>query len=191
MSSHRHGSHTSCSASFHPWKFCHMTTGSCDSTYVTPWPLWQGLVIVVVVPTYVTPCLDVRGTGIGRRIVFNYAVTPPTRWTGLCGAPTIVPYCPRQQLVQTCWSLHLGMAARLQFQGLSLPVLYLCTVPRSKGPVYRLRGRWPFVYVMPQDIAVYRHAGCSSLTSWGMFQAARTVSGWDVLVIAVLAFPAH
>jgi hypothetical protein len=29
---------------------CHVTSGSRDSTYVTPWPLWQGLVVVVVVP---------------------------------------------------------------------------------------------------------------------------------------------
>jgi hypothetical protein len=61
-----------------------------------------------------------------------------------------------------------------------------CMVPRPKGPVYQLRGRWPFVYVMPQDVAVYRHAGCSSLTSRGTFRAARAVPGWDVLVAAVL-----
>jgi hypothetical protein len=60
-----------------------------------------------------------------------------------------------------------------------------CIVPRPKGPVYQLRGRWPFVYVMPQDIAVYRHAGRSSLTSWGTFQAARSVPLRDVLVAAV------
>jgi hypothetical protein len=66
-----------------------------------------------------------------------------------------------------------------------------CTVPRPKGPVYRLRGRWPFVYIMPQDVAVYRHAGCSSLTSWGTFQATQAVPGRDVLVTAVLAFLAH
>jgi hypothetical protein len=60
-------------------------------------------------------------------------------------------------------------------------------VPRPKGPVYRLRGHWPFVYVMPQDIAVYRHAGHSSLTSWGTFQAARTVPDRNVLIAVVLA----
>jgi hypothetical protein len=65
-----------------------------------------------------------------------------------------------------------------------------CTVPRPKGPVYRLRGRWPFVYIMPQDVAVYRHAGCSSLMSWGMFRSAWAVPGRDVLVTAVLVFPA-
>jgi hypothetical protein len=132
-----------------------------------------------------------RGTGIGCCVVFNYAVTPPTRWTGLCGAPTIALYCPRQQLVQTCWSPHLGMAARLQFQGLPLPALCLRTVPRSKGPVYRLRGRWPFVYVMPQDVAVYHHAGQSSLTLWGTFRAAQAVLGRDILIAAILAFLAH
>jgi hypothetical protein len=62
-----------------------------------------------------------------------------------------------------------------------------CTVPRPKGPVYHHRERWPFVYVMPQDIAVYCYAGHSSLTLWGMFQAAWTVLGWDILVAAVLA----
>jgi hypothetical protein len=66
-----------------------------------------------------------------------------------------------------------------------------CMVPRSKGPVYRLRGCWPFVYVMPQDVAVYRHAGCSGLTSWGTFRAARAVPGWDVLIATVLASFAH
>jgi hypothetical protein len=159
---------------------------SCDTTYVTPWPLWQGLVVVVIVPTYVTPCLNVRGTGIGCRIVFNCVVTPPTRWTRLCGAPAIALYCPRQQPVWTCRSLCLGMAARLRFQGLPLLALCLRTVPRPKGPVYRLRGCWPFVYVMPQDIAVYRHAGRSSLMSWGTFWAAPAVPGRDVLVAAAL-----
>jgi hypothetical protein len=125
--------------------------------------------------------------GLGCHVVFNYAVSPPTRWTRLCGAPTIAPYRPRQQPVRTCRSLRLGMAARLQFQGLSLPALRLRTVPRPKGPVYRLRGRWPFVDVMPQDVAVYRHAGRSSLTSWGTFRATRAVPGRDVLVAAALA----
>jgi hypothetical protein len=62
-----------------------------------------------------------------------------------------------------------------------------CTVPRPKGPVYRLRGRWPFVYVMPQDVTVYRHAGCSSLTSWGTFRATRSVPDRDVLITVALA----
>jgi hypothetical protein len=99
VSSHLHGSRTSCSASFHPWKSCHMTTRSRDSTCVTPWPLWQGLVIVVVVPTYATPCLNVRRVWhrLSRRR--HCIVTPPTRWTGLCSAPAITPYCPWQQPV--------------------------------------------------------------------------------------------
>jgi hypothetical protein len=50
----------------------HVITGSCDATYVAPWPLWQGLVVVVVVPTYVTPSQHERGTGIGHVAVFNY-----------------------------------------------------------------------------------------------------------------------
>ena len=116
-SGHRHGSRTSCSVSFHPWKSCHVTTGSRASTHVTPCPLWQGLVVVVVVPTYVTPSQRERGTGIGCRVVVVYAVSPPMRWTELCGAPTIAPYRPRQQLVWTCRSLRLGMAAHLRFQG--------------------------------------------------------------------------
>jgi hypothetical protein len=66
-----------------------------------------------------------------------------------------------------------------------------CTVPRPKGPVYQLRGRWPFVYIIPQDVAVYRHAGRSSLMSWWTFRAARAVLGRDVLVAAALAFLAR
>jgi hypothetical protein len=62
----------------------------------------------------------------------------------------------------------------------------LCTVPRPKSPVYRLRGCWPFVYVMPQDVAVYHHAGRSSLTSWGTFRSARAVPGRDILVAVIL-----
>jgi hypothetical protein len=37
---------------------------------------------------------------------------------------------------------------------------------------------------MPQDVAVYRHAGCPSLTSWWTFRATRAVPGRDVLVAA-------
>jgi hypothetical protein len=62
-----------------------------------------------------------------------------------------------------------------------------CTVPRPKGPVYRLRGHWPFVYVMPQDVAVYHHAGWSSLTLWGTFRATWVMPGQDVLIAAFLA----
>jgi hypothetical protein len=67
----------------------------------------------------------------------------------------------------------------------------LPAVPRSKCPVYRHGGHWPFVYVMPQDIAVYRHAGHSSLTSWGTFRAAQAVPGQDILVIVAPASLAH
>jgi hypothetical protein len=44
---------------------------------------------------------------------------------------------------------------------------------------------------MPQDIAVYRHAGRSSLMSWGMFRATQAVLGQDVLIAAALAFLAR
>jgi hypothetical protein len=43
---------------------------------------------------------------------------------------------------------------------------------------------------MPQDVAVYRHAGCSSLTLWGTFQATQAMLGQDVLVAVILAFSA-
>jgi hypothetical protein len=39
----------------HPWKSHHVTTGLRALTDVAPWPLWQGLVVVIVAPTYVTP----------------------------------------------------------------------------------------------------------------------------------------
>jgi hypothetical protein len=98
-----------------------VTTRSHAPSFVTPWPLWQGLVIVVVVPTYVTLP---QHEGDWHRLLCCpcYVVTPPTQWTELCGAPTIMPYCSQQQLVRTCQSPHLGMAARLWFQGLSLPI---------------------------------------------------------------------
>jgi hypothetical protein len=44
---------------------------------------------------------------------------------------------------------------------------------------------------MPQDIAVYCHAGRSSLTLWGTFRATQAVPVWDVIVAAVFAFLAH
>jgi hypothetical protein len=40
---------------------------------------------------------------------------------------------------------------------------------------------------MPQDVAVYCHAGRSSLTSWGTFRATWAVPGRDILVAAALA----
>ena len=160
-----------------------MTTRSCDSTDVTPWPLWQGLIVIVVVPTYVTPSQRERGTGISCRVVFNCAcfttnavdwvvwrsnhrAVPSSATTGpdlpvpapRHGSPPVVP-----RLAPS------GTAPR--------------TVLRPKGPVYRLRGRWPFVYVMPQDVAVYRHAGRSSLTLWGTFRATRSVPVRDVLAV--------
>jgi hypothetical protein len=61
-----------------------------------------------------------------------------------------------------------------------------CAIPRPKVPVYHHRGCWPFVYIMPQDVAVYHHARRSSLMSWGMFWAARAMPGRDVLVAATL-----
>jgi hypothetical protein len=64
-------------------------------------------------------------------------------------------------------------------------------VPRPKGLVYQLRGRWPFVYVMPQDVAVYHHAGRSSLMSWGTFRAVQAMPDQDVLVAVILAFLAR
>jgi hypothetical protein len=66
-----------------------------------------------------------------------------------------------------------------------------CTVPRPKGPVYHHGGCWPFVYIMPQDVTVYRHAGCSSLMSWGTFRATWSVLGQDILIAAALASLAH
>jgi hypothetical protein len=117
-SSHRHGLRTSCSASFHPWKSHHVTTRSHVSTCVTPQPLWRGLVVVIViVPTYVAPLHK----GNSLLSSSTCVVTPLTWWTGLCDTPTIAPYCPQQQLVWTCRSPHLGMAAHLWFQGLPLP----------------------------------------------------------------------
>jgi hypothetical protein len=106
----------SCSASFHPWKSCHV-----PATHVTPQPLWRGLVVVVVVSAYVTPPQhegDWHRSGIASSS--TRVVTPPMRWTGLCSTPTIALYCPWQQPVQTCRSPRLGMAACLQFQGLPL-----------------------------------------------------------------------
>jgi hypothetical protein len=44
---------------------------------------------------------------------------------------------------------------------------------------------------MPQDVAVYHHAGRSSLMSWGTFRATRSVPVRDVLVTVALAFCAR
>jgi hypothetical protein len=60
-------------------------------------------------------------------------------------------------------------------------------IPRPKGPVYCHRGRWPFVYIMSQDIAVYHHARHSSLMLWGTFWAVQAMPGWDILIAVALA----
>jgi hypothetical protein len=137
-----------------------VTTGSRDSTYVTPWLLWQGLVVVVVAQLMLPPSQRERGTGIGCRVVFNY-VTPPMRWTWLCGAPTIAPYCPRQQPVQACQSPRLGMAARLRFQGLPLPTP--CHA-RSQGP------RVQFIDLEVVGLLTSCHRTICSLPSCWTFQ---------------------
>jgi hypothetical protein len=83
------------------------------------------------------------------------------------------------------------MAAHLQFQGLPLPAS--CHA-QSQGPRVQfidLEVIGLFVYVMSQDVAVYCHAGRSSLTLWGMFWAAWAVPGQDVLIAAALASLAH
>jgi hypothetical protein len=181
-SSHRHGLCTSYSSSFHPWKSCHVTTRSCASTYVTPWPLWQGLVIVVIVSTYVAP-LYIRGNSSLSSC--HHYTTNMVDW---------VVQCSNHHAILSLATTGLDLLVPTPRHG-SPPVvprlapssITLCIVPRPKVPVYRHRGCWPFVYVMPQDVAVYHHAGCSSLTSWGMFQAAQAMLGWDVLIIATLA----
>jgi hypothetical protein len=186
MSSHQHGSRTFHSASFHPWKFCHVTTGSHDSTYVAPWPLWQGLVVIVIVPTYVTlPQREGDWHRLLRHLQLCCYTTNAVDW---------VVQRPNHRAILSLTTAGPDLPVPAPRHG-SLPAVPRlvpsgtapCTVSRSKGPVYRLRGCWPFVYVMPQDVAVYRHAGRSSLTSWGTFRAAQVVLGRDVLITAVLA----
>jgi hypothetical protein len=156
-----------------------VTTGSRDSTDVTPWPLRQGLIVVVIVPTYVTPSQRERGTGIGCRVIVNSCcfTTNAVDW---------VVWHSNHHAIPSSATTSPDLPVRLAPSGTALR-----TVPRPKGPVYQLRGCWPFVDVMPQDVTVYRHAGRSSLTSWGTFRAAWTVPGWDVLVAAALAFLAR
>jgi hypothetical protein len=132
--------------------------------------------------------LNVRGTGIGCcGVIFN----------SCCYTTNVVDW--------VVWHSNHRTVLSLATTGLDLPVptprhgsppavprlapssTVPYTVPRPKGPVYCHRGHWPFVYVMPQDIAVYHHAGHSSLMSWGTFRAARTVLGQDVLIAAALA----
>jgi hypothetical protein len=189
-SSHRHGSPMSCSASFHPWKSCHVTTGSHDSTYVTPWPLWQGLVVVVVVPSYVTSFSTREGTGIGCLIVdLCCFTTNAVDWVVRCSNHRAVPS-------SATTGPDLPVPAPRHGSPPAVPRLAPfgtapCTVPRPKGPVYRLRGRWPF-NVVPQDKVQFNvMPDVSSLTSWGTFRAARSVPGRDVLIAVVLAFCAR
>jgi hypothetical protein len=132
-----------------------------------------------------------RGTGIGRRVVFNlycfttnavdWVVQRSSHRAALSSAttgPSLPVPVPR----------HGSPPAVPRFAPSGTAP---CTVPRPKGPVYQRRGRWPFVYVMPQDVAVYHHARHSSLTLWGTFRAAWTMPDWDVLVAAALACLAH
>jgi hypothetical protein len=154
--------------------------------YVAPWPLWQGLVVVVVVPTYVT-CPQHEGDWhrLLRHLqlccyttnVVDWVVRHPNHHAILSSAttgPDLPVPAPRHGSPPAVPRLAPSSTAP-------------CMVPRSKGPVYQLRGCWPFVYVMPQDVAVCHHAGRSSLTSWGTFWAAQAVPGQDVLITAVLA----
>jgi hypothetical protein len=171
VSSHRHGLRTSCSASFHPWQSCHVTTGSCDSTLCyTPASLegtrrhcrcpnlcrthTQGeqLVVILECVCYTTNMVDWVVQHPNHRAIPSLATT---------SLDLLVP-APRHG---------------------SPPA-----VPRPKVPVYRHGGCWPFVYIMPQDVAVYHHAGRTSLMSWGTFRAAQAVLGQDVLIAAALAF---
>jgi hypothetical protein len=164
-----------------------VTTGSRASAYVTPWPLWQGLIIVVVAPTYVTPSQRERGTGIGRCVVFNlYCFTTNVvdwvvRRSNHRAVPSSATTSPDLPVPAPRHGSPPGVP-RFVPSGTASSM-----VPRPKGPVYQLRGCWPFVYVMPQDVAVYRRAGRSSLTSWGTFRAAWAVPGRDVLVAVALA----
>jgi hypothetical protein len=171
----------------------HVITGSRDSTHVAPWPLWQGLVVVViVVPTYVTPSQRERGTGTGRRVVFDYVpVSPPTWWTRLCGAPTIVPYCPRQQSVRPCRSPRLGMAAHLRFQGLPLPAPCLARFQGPRVQFIDLEVVGLLSTSCHRTSQFYRCAGRSSLMSWGTFRAAWSMPVQDVLVAAAIALLAR
>jgi hypothetical protein len=163
-----------------------VTAGSRDSTYVTPWPLWQGLVIVVVVPTYVTLSQYERDWHrLSHRLQLCRYTTNMVDWvvrrSSHCAIPSSATTGPDLPVPAPRHGSP-PVVPRLAPSGTASH-----TVPRPKGPVYQLRGRWPFVYVMPQDVAVYHHAGRSSLTSWGMFRAAPAMPVRGVLVAAVLA----
>jgi hypothetical protein len=127
-----------------------------------------------------------RGTGIGHRVVVNLCcfTTNAVDWVVRRSNHRAVPS-------SATTGPDLPVPAPRHGSPPAVPRLVPsgtapCTVPRPKGPVYRLRGRWPFIDVMPQDVAVYRHARRSSLTSWGTFQAARAVPGRDVLITVAL-----
>jgi hypothetical protein len=132
------------------------------------------------------PLLNMRGTGIGCRVIFNYA----------CYTTNVVDWVVRRPNHRAIPSLattgpDVPVPAPRHGSPPAVPRLAPsgttpCTVPRPKGPVYRLRGHWPFVDIMPQDVAVYRHAGRSSLTSWGTFRATQAMPGQDVLVAAAI-----
>jgi hypothetical protein len=137
------------------------------------------------------PSLRERGTGIGCYIIVNFCcyTTNAVDWVVQRSNHHAVP-----SLATT--GPDLPVPAPRHGSPPAVPRLVPsgtapCTVPRPKGPVYQLRGHWPFVDVMPQDVAVYCHAGRSSLTSWGTFRAAQAVPGWDILVAAALAFLAR
>jgi hypothetical protein len=132
-----------------------------------------------------------RGTGIGRRVVFNLYcfTTNAVDWVvwhsshrAVLSLATTSPSLP----VPTPRHGSLPAVPRFAPSG-TAP----CTVPRPKGPVYQCRGHWPFVYIMPQDAAVYHHAGHFSLTLWGTFRAAQAMPGQDVLVATVFALLAR
>ena len=108
------------------------------------------------------PPLDVRG-GLAQVVASSstMSVSPPTRWTRLCGAPTIALYCPRQQPVRTCRSPRLGMAARLRFQGLPLPAPRHA---RFQGP------RVQFIDLEVVGLLTSYHRTRCSLTSCRTFQ---------------------
>jgi hypothetical protein len=160
---------------FHPWESYHVTAGSRASTYVVPWPLWQGLVVVVI-PTYVVPLCK----GNSSLSSCHHYTTNTVDW---------VVRCSNHRAILSLATTSLDLLVPAPRHG-SLPtVLRLapsstapCMVPRPKGPVYRQRGHWPFVYIMPQDVAVYCHARHFSLTLWGTFHATQTVPGWDILI---------
>jgi hypothetical protein len=131
--------------------------------------------------------LNVRGTGIGYYHVFNLC----------CYTTNMVDWVVRRSnhhavLSSATTGPDLPVPTPRHGSPPAVPRLVPssttpCTVSRPKVPVYCHGGCWPFVYIMPQDVAVYHHAGHSSLTSWGTFWAARAMPGQDVLIAAAPA----